>query len=273
MIVYKYLPAERIDILENSEIRFTQTCDLNDPFETLPNFSAYRDRVRSNLIAKRVERFGPAAANIGIGILDMMIDGTLSNFAETLSPHFGVLSLSRCRDNILMWSHYADNHSGFVVGFDSSNSFFDPVNGKTIDGLRPVIYSTERAVAPENGFQFSDEAERREANQSLFFTKSADWAYEQEMRILSDPSSADRRIVRENQTDICLLSFARDAVKEIVIGARLPTESLERFVELWQKTYSHAELYLASLNPTSFTVDVKPVTQAGLSIFNKLVAK
>ncbi len=273
MIVYKYLPAERIDVLENSAIRFTQPCDLNDPFETLPNFSSYRERLRSSVIAKRVEKFGSDSANVGLEILDLMIDGTLLNFSEILSPYFGVLSLSRCRDNILMSSHYANNHSGFVIGFDSSNSFFDPANGKAIDGLRPVIYSNEHAVVPKNGFQFCDEAEMREANQYLFFTKSADWGYEQEMRILADPGSANRRIARENQADICLFSFARDAVKEIVIGARMPTDSLQRFVEIWQMTYSHAELYLASLNPTSFTVDVKPVTQFGLSTFNKLVAK
>lgn len=273
MIVYKYLSAERIDVLENSEIRFTQPCDLNDPFETLPNFSLYREQLRNSLIAKRVEKFGSHAATVGLEILDLMIDGTLSNFSEKLSPHFGVLSLSRCRDNILMWSHYANNHSGFVVGFDSSNSFFDPVKGKAIDGLRPVIYSNERAVVPQKGFEFSDESEMREANQYLFFTKSEDWRYEQEMRILADPGSAERRIARENETDICLFSFAGDAVKEIVVGARMPTESLERFVEIWQKTYSHAGLYLASLNPTKFSVDVKPVTQSGLSTFNKLVAK
>lgn len=273
MIVYKYLPAARIDVLENSSIRFTQPRDLNDPFETLPNFSSYREQLRNRLIAKRVEKFGSDAATVGLEILDLMIDGTLSNFSEKLSPYFAVLSLSRCRDNILMWSHYANNHSGFVVGFDSSNSFFDPAKDKAIDGLRPVIYSNERAVVPKNGFELFNETEMREANQYLFFTKSADWEYEQEMRILADPGSAERRIARENEADICLFSFPRDAVKEIVIGARMPTESLERSVKLWQKTYSQAELYLASLNPTKFSVDVKLVTQSGLSTFNKLVAK
>ena len=38
MILYKYFPAERIDILENLQIRFTQPNAMNDPFEARPDF-------------------------------------------------------------------------------------------------------------------------------------------------------------------------------------------------------------------------------------------
>ena len=40
MIFYKYLPPERINILQNRLIRFTQPSALNDPFEGRPNFHA-----------------------------------------------------------------------------------------------------------------------------------------------------------------------------------------------------------------------------------------
>jgi len=40
MILYKYVPAERIDILENESIRYTQPRLLNDPFEMTPHFGA-----------------------------------------------------------------------------------------------------------------------------------------------------------------------------------------------------------------------------------------
>ena len=36
MNLYKYLPPERVDIIENLKIRFTQTAVLNDPFESFP---------------------------------------------------------------------------------------------------------------------------------------------------------------------------------------------------------------------------------------------
>ncbi|WP_321413254.1 hypothetical protein [uncultured Desulfobacter sp.] len=35
-MLYKYLPPERIDVLSNLRIRFSQPRSLNDPFETAP---------------------------------------------------------------------------------------------------------------------------------------------------------------------------------------------------------------------------------------------
>lgn len=38
MVFYKYVSAERIDILQNRLIRFTQPNAMNDPFEARPYF-------------------------------------------------------------------------------------------------------------------------------------------------------------------------------------------------------------------------------------------
>jgi hypothetical protein len=45
-LVYKYVTAERIDILENGLIRCTQPFALNDPFETMPNLREIEDYLR-----------------------------------------------------------------------------------------------------------------------------------------------------------------------------------------------------------------------------------
>src|SRR4030067_3394443 len=37
-MLYKYVPFERKDILENCLVRFTQPGDFNDPFEMRPSF-------------------------------------------------------------------------------------------------------------------------------------------------------------------------------------------------------------------------------------------
>jgi hypothetical protein len=38
MSLYKYVTAERVDILQHERIRFSQTSALNDPIETYPVF-------------------------------------------------------------------------------------------------------------------------------------------------------------------------------------------------------------------------------------------
>ncbi len=52
MAIYKYLQADRIELLENSSIRFTQPSVFNDPFECFPCLKeiAHDERVREYLI-------------------------------------------------------------------------------------------------------------------------------------------------------------------------------------------------------------------------------
>ena len=52
-VFYKYVPAERIDILQNNLIRFTQPFALNDPFEAKPHFHELGSR---EVFAKTMQR-------------------------------------------------------------------------------------------------------------------------------------------------------------------------------------------------------------------------
>lgn len=62
-------------------------------------------------------------------LIDHVILSSLSNqdsyhneIAEQvneLSKTAGIVCFSATNDNILMWSHYADQHNGVVIGFDS----------------------------------------------------------------------------------------------------------------------------------------------------------
>lgn len=66
---------------------------------------------------------------------------SLKEFQRNLSSQMLVLSLTKNGNKLLMWSHYADNHSGFVIGFDATSSFFHPEQGKMITPLTEVKYS------------------------------------------------------------------------------------------------------------------------------------
>jgi hypothetical protein len=192
-------------------------------------------------------------------VRNKVLSNVLDNVAELFSPFFGILSLSRCRDNILMWSHYADSHQGFVIGFDSENKFFTPSEGKAIDGLRDVKYSRKRPIFPPNGLNSLNPDEMREWNEHIFFTKSEDWAYEQEMRILASPLAADHKIPVKDGWDICLYSFDSQAVKEIIVGSRTSIETRKTLTRIWLTQYQEAEMFNSTISPTDFTVEIKPI--------------
>jgi len=84
-----------------------------------------------------------------------------------------------------MWSHYADSHRGFVIGFDDENLFFHQQTPRTVSPLMQVHYSLKRPVVP----QFEDLAEN--LHETVFLTKSEQWSYEEELRMFAQPKSAN----------------------------------------------------------------------------------
>lgn len=115
-VLYKYLPPERIDILENMELRFSRPSEFNDTFDT------------HYLVPKDQGSKGKAARLL-------------------LKNKLGIFCLTERPDNHLMWVHYARNHTGFILGFNGNASFFRE-NDRI---LRKVIYRSGPKVLPEAG--------------------------------------------------------------------------------------------------------------------------
>lgn len=97
----------------------------------------------------------------------------------------GITYLSEVPDSLLMWSHYANNHRGFCVAY----SLFE-LNQKLKFSAVPVIYTKERVCL--QSIPLDQEAINKET-MNLFFqsltSKSPEWSYEKEWRIIRDEDS------------------------------------------------------------------------------------
>lgn len=95
----------------------------------------------------------------------------------------GVLSLSEHWDSALMWSHYADNHRGVCIEFDTTEL--------PHPHLLPVNYRAARRIKASELLQWkrrgSAEAERR-VREAYYFAKAGPWRYEKEWRDIDDTS-------------------------------------------------------------------------------------
>ncbi len=136
----KYLPPERKDVIEKLKIRFTQPGALNDPFEAVP---LIKDDNDPNWQKRRPD----LAARIGAQQIEIM------GFTV------GVLSLSRTKENLLLWTHYADEHRGYVIEFDENNEFFKANAEKSTCKPILVSYTSQRPIInmsdiKEFGFPF-----------------------------------------------------------------------------------------------------------------------
>lgn len=151
------------------------------------------------------------------------------------NENFGILSLTSKKDNLLMWSHYSNSHQGFCVGFDKFK-LWDLIKGT----MGPVMYQTE---FPAVGL-FDDNPA---ALITLLMTKSEDWRYEDEYRII--------KIYGARKT----YNFPNDAILEIVLGYRMPEPVKDEIVKLAKEKYPNAKLFESKMSLENFKLDMIPI--------------
>lgn len=159
--VYKYMSeVAAISFLKDPWIRVTPKPALNDPFECSPTQQTKN---------KIVDRFK------GEKSLSEHPDLIIHNFAGVMD-YFGIVSLSKNFNDLLMWSHYADSHKGVMLEFD-----LDEIHETTrlySDKIEDSVnYSDLRAF--KGAFKSLNEVRRY-----YFLTKSMPWKIEEEYRLV-----------------------------------------------------------------------------------------
>jgi Protein of unknown function (DUF2971) len=186
-ILYKYRNWDETfhkRIITGQELYFTTPDKFNDPFD-----SFIRLRFES-LKGKDLDTYQKALLALlqsdskfsNVTLSELKKAKSFKNLEEfsrrnlqEMIKNIGIISLSEKYDNTLMWSHYSNNHRGFCVGFDI-NSLIPQITGTT---LQPVTYS-ERYPLIKPSPKFTDDLHKQ------LTTKSIDWQYESEQRLISN---------------------------------------------------------------------------------------
>jgi hypothetical protein len=206
-ILYKFLSSDRLDYFSNELIRASQPSVFNDPFECQPELSKdFYEIVKNNSQNPESsvdnEQFGREVMGEGRKILDREI---------------GIISFSRTKKNILMWSHYANGHRGFCIGFDRELGRYEK-DGKIYNLIKPVRYSSNRIKLPVSGNQHVD--------QNLIFVKASCWSYEKEERLvlrLSDNN--DSKEIENSNYVAYLYKIDYNFIRGVIIGCEASDET------------------------------------------------
>ena len=207
-------------MLTDRELFLASPDKFNDPFDcsapiryedfTKPEFLSYwtaalkrsHPGVRDYDIRRKVKEFYKRCRSpSGKKLMAQYQEETIKRMRST---DIGVFSLTANFRSILSWSHYADSHRGFCVGFHTMNlEAFIEEQGPSLD-LGPVDYTKEYPVI--NAYKTSDD----DKTKKIVWTKSKDWEYEQEYRIiwlnganqlLRVPDGIIRRVILGCQVD------------------------------------------------------------------------
>ncbi len=309
MRLFKYLAPDRIDILKNGYIRFSQAKYLNDPFEWLPfvkrlmteaaaknfysehmkseikeitdrklNIDDIPEEYRGKIPKDTLDQVFEWTVGDGLSLFPqfhpenlskMLFSGTSEQFKINISEalknswnkYFGVLSLTQTNDNIPMWSHYAQNHEGFLIEFDPQNEFFTCSQSessieKTIGEVKYTNHRREVNLM-EEGDTESDIIKR--IADEVFYTKSILWSSEQEIRIVDKLSNHDKKIEIDDQ-EIFLFSFKPTAILAVYLGVNIAEKTKAEIKNLLDfELFHHVKIFQGELDLKEYKINFSKV--------------
>lgn len=198
---------------------------------------------------------------------------------------------SKRSDNLLMWSHYGNGLRGFCLEFDPTFVNNNP-NAQLLEvlyekspphidatelgilyaqidnledtkiGLTNIINRSsydekigwEEELKKFSGYLDNKIAKHIEIYQKMLATKSIEWSYEEELRIIVDT---------ENQMKTGeFMVYPSDSLKSIIIGEKMPERQIRSIKNFVQSRPHEIRLKVASLIEGKFEVEIRDFTDS-----------
>jgi len=260
MVLYKYLKPSLIKVLENGFIRFTQPTCFNDPFESLayvrnifdiefvkqlfiflsnPEFKKDIENnisdknTKDNLIDLQRTFKNKSKEELKDFFRKLIIGESKKDLSTEIQKYWdsqvGILSLSETNDNLTMWSHYSEAHTGFVIGFDTNISITDVAN--ILIKPKKINYCSERPSITLFDIKKEKKEMMNDWIKTFLFTKGNDWLYENEWRQINILGKADK-IETKNNKNIYLFKYNRKSIVEIYFGCRMDKDIRKKILKI-----------------------------------------
>lgn len=173
--VYKFRTIEKAnEILQSQEFYFSSAVNFNDPFDcaldeekqySRSDFTTWINSFQNRLTNTQKQNLTKTYTQNG-----QVFNNLVKKIKTKAVNNRGVLALSKTNENILLWSHYAENHTGVAIKLNIAmdpDFFVTPKN---------IIYTK----------QYNPLNYLRDSKKSILDTlsiKSIDWEYEEEIRV------------------------------------------------------------------------------------------
>ncbi len=256
-MLYKYCNAKVgfENILTNATLKWTHPQEFNDPFDCqcqllFGRYEAGTDLVYEMETAKkpitqRLTLTTTLAEKLNNG-MDELVNSepflTEKDKFFKILDNSGIFCLTKESKNILMWSHYADNHKGLCFGF-SSEGLTDSI----FNLAEPVIYTAKYPKILMDDFR---ENYTEKLINMYTLTKFEDWSYEREWRIILHINSGEERIKK----------FDPQELRQVILGAKIESSDATAIRKLVKEKYPHVKIFQANIVQGSFELDVTELT-------------
>jgi hypothetical protein len=242
-VLYKYVPPERLHVLSECRVRFSQRTVFEDDHELQPDYAVFgtdgeilryalsigfslaRGGLPASVIVAAMAR-SPKAQKIGIESLQKNI---------RVHDELGIFCLTEEADSDRMWNEYAGNGRGFGIGFDTGHTGFEQLKGR---GHLGKVYYSDEPIGSALGSLWNDDAV------GALFRKRMKYAFEREWRAIRLLHRLEPR-----PGGVFLSSFDPASVCEITIRPDCTVEASLREFVADDPRYKHVPIITQSLKP------------------------
>ncbi|RCW82520.1 DUF2971 family protein [Halanaerobium sp. DL-01] len=264
-VLYKYKSFDKnnytYDMLENGNLYFASAKSFNDPFDSaLPyNFEGINSKKGEIWVKKLINK---EFSNLGEDKRIKISEGTQKRIGtpehikkmkkdiiEKQYDKFGIHSLSANNKNILMWSHYTNNHKGLCIGINTNkliDKFLEKANKGILLDLLKVEYKNKM---PDINF-FDSMLDKKSETKDLYdliSIKSKDWSYENEYRlVLWDKVNFK-------------MNFGTEIISEIVLGCKADKSDVNKTKNICDNYNHEVKLYKAIKSNKNFEIVLEEI--------------
>jgi hypothetical protein len=248
-ILYKYYKFDEYTqrIFENNEVYFQSPAKFNDPFDS-------KIRIDTKATREQKKRYFRELSPIARPVfsrkqhlemeklimrdkteLKKMEDWAQKNH-ENVRKKMGIFCMSKKNDNILMWSHYADKHTGFCIGFKTDNILFSCIKRVDYDKELPCIKMYE-----------SDWKKANELIAKSLLIKAEAWKYEKEWRIVKPDGVGVKK-------------YPEEALACVIFGCKISPENRKKIIEWCSSRKTQPRFFEARDKESEFGLDIIPIS-------------
>jgi hypothetical protein len=269
-VLYKYrrFSERTIEILTTKKLYFPRAEELNDPLDSQIDIQLEYERAKKEM-ARRFSGQELMRKQFLLYLLNShrfthRESGKTIGLNEALQQWIrerGILSLSKNPTDPLLWAHYGGGHTGLCLGFDVSMlGLSEEPDATEVEYVASPRYRElflslaeelggfvkpweERNAYPDEvGDKFYTRQIERITRESLF-VKSEKWKYEEEFRIVLDPSG--------------LHSYDPSSLREIVFGTKVRDADAKRITDIVSASvWQHVSLKRVQHVPGSFEFEI-----------------
>jgi hypothetical protein len=252
---YRTFKAEHlVALLSEGKLKLSRPDKFNDPWDCrlhyqVPTDPAGRDRVIEYWKELHRKHFSHISeAKRALIAYDFkshpskILDGLANaekRLYETSCNRYRIYCLAEKPDVPLMWSHYAGSHTGICLEFDARRAPF-----AAAEKVKYVSAYPAYDVLGHN-------------NYDSLFTKSADWSYEAEWRLIAE-ERAFAGSPRTIKTDDDFLAIPSSVLKSVTIGCLTDKRTRRRIEDLIKTNAPSVLVRQTTLAPDKYELVITP---------------